>query len=161
MKEILQQYAACHLWANQRIIACLLKLPEELLNKEIPSSFSTIHTTLMHVWDAERIWWERLTLKEVKFAPLSFQGSTNDIARGLLEQDGLWASWLAETPEDALNELFSYRNSRGEPFEQPLSHVVMHLFNHGTYHRGQLVTMLRHCGVYNIPPTDFIVWSRS
>jgi uncharacterized damage-inducible protein DinB len=38
--------------------------------------------------------------------------------------------------------------------------MLLHLFNHGTYHRGQLVTMLRELGIEKIPPTDFIVWSR-
>jgi uncharacterized damage-inducible protein DinB len=38
--------------------------------------------------------------------------------------------------------------------------MLLHVFNHGTYHRGQLVTMLRQLGIENIPATDFIVWSR-
>jgi uncharacterized damage-inducible protein DinB len=36
----------------------------------------------------------------------------------------------------------------------------MHIFNHNTYHNGQLVTMLRALGVVTIPATDFIVWTR-
>jgi uncharacterized damage-inducible protein DinB len=38
--------------------------------------------------------------------------------------------------------------------------MLLHLFNHNTYHRGQLVTMLRQLGMDKIPATDFIVWSR-
>ncbi|MBD0288544.1 MAG: DNA polymerase, partial [Flavisolibacter sp.] len=38
--------------------------------------------------------------------------------------------------------------------------MLLHLFNHGTYHRGQLVNMLRQLEVSPIPQTDFIVWSR-
>jgi uncharacterized damage-inducible protein DinB len=39
--------------------------------------------------------------------------------------------------------------------------VFLHVLNHGTYHRGQLVNMLRQLGIEKIPQTDFIVWSRS
>ncbi|MGZ3851281.1 MAG: DinB family protein [Flavisolibacter sp.] len=38
--------------------------------------------------------------------------------------------------------------------------MLLHAFNHGTYHRGQLVNMLRQLGVDKIPGTDFIAWSR-
>ncbi len=55
---------------------------------------------------------------------------------------------------------FDYENSKGEQFKQPIFQMLLHVFNHGTYHRGQLVTMLRQLGVENIPATDFIVWSR-
>jgi uncharacterized damage-inducible protein DinB len=38
--------------------------------------------------------------------------------------------------------------------------MMLHVFNHGTYHRGQLVNMLRQLGIEKIPPTDFSVWSK-
>ncbi|MCW3088046.1 MAG: hypothetical protein JWQ78_1432, partial [Sediminibacterium sp.] len=38
--------------------------------------------------------------------------------------------------------------------------ILLHLFNHGTYHRGQLVTLLRQVGVEEIPRTDYIEFSR-
>jgi uncharacterized damage-inducible protein DinB len=37
-------------------------------------------------------------------------------------------------------------------------HVLHHIFNHSTYHRGQLVTMLRQLGSKDIPATDFIAF---
>ena len=39
--------------------------------------------------------------------------------------------------------------------------MLLHLFNHQTFHRGQLVTMLRQNGIEKIPATDFIVFSRT
>jgi uncharacterized damage-inducible protein DinB len=38
--------------------------------------------------------------------------------------------------------------------------VVMQVMNHGTYHRGQIVNMLRQVGQQKIPGTDFILWCR-
>jgi len=34
------------------------------------------------------------------------------------------------------------------------------VFNHSTYHRGQLVTMMRQLGETNVPVTDFIAFAR-
>jgi len=45
-------------------------------------------------------------------------------------------------------------------YKQPVCQMILHVFNHGTYHRGQLVNMLRQLGIEKIPQTDFIVWSR-
>ena len=45
-------------------------------------------------------------------------------------------------------------------FKQPTWQMLLHVFNHGTYHRGQLVNMLRQLGVSRIPATDFALWSR-
>jgi uncharacterized damage-inducible protein DinB len=33
-------------------------------------------------------------------------------------------------------------------FQQPIYQMLLHVFNHGTYHRGQLINMLRQLGVY-------------
>jgi uncharacterized damage-inducible protein DinB len=34
----------------------------------------------------------------------------------------------------------------GTPYSEPLVHLMQHLVNHGTYHRGQVTTMLRQLG---------------
>jgi len=38
--------------------------------------------------------------------------------------------------------------------------IIMTVINHGNYHRGQIVTLLRQLGVTTIPKTDYIEWVR-
>jgi uncharacterized damage-inducible protein DinB len=83
-----------------------------------------------------------------------------EIIKGLLVQNHQWAEWVSEATETALADVFTYQNLKGEQFTQPIFQMLIHVFNHGTYHRGQMVTMLRQLGVEKIPATDFIVWSR-
>ena len=64
MKELLKQYAAYNLWANKQLTDVLNKLPEEKHFAEIPSSFNNLYLTVLHMWDAESIWWQRLKLQE-------------------------------------------------------------------------------------------------
>ena len=161
MKELLQQFAAYHVWANQRLIDCILLLPEDSQVKEIRSSFPSLHATLMHLWDAENIWWQRMKMNDVVTPPsANFQGATRDVASALLHQDKLWESWVTSASVAAIEHVFHYQNTKREQFKQPIYQMLLHLFNHGTYHRGQLVTMLRQLGVENIPSTDFIIWTR-
>ena len=161
MKQILEQYAAYNVWANQKLIDTIQGLPAEISTTPFLSSFATIHATLLHVWDAESIWWQRMKLQEVVTAPSStFKGTTLDVCTALLHQDKLWETWIRNASPAAIDHVFMYKNSRQEQFKQPIYQMLLHVFNHATYHRGQLVNMLRQAGVEKIPQTDFIIWSR-
>ena len=83
-----------------------------------------------------------------------------DLSNGLLSQSKQYEDWVNNASELSLEHVFQYQNSKRESFKQPVYQVLLHVFNHSTYHRGQLVTMLRNLGVEKIPQTDFIVWSR-
>jgi uncharacterized damage-inducible protein DinB len=162
VKEMLQQYAAYNTWATQKLVEALQPVPSDLLEKEITGSFSSIHLLLLHIWDAESIWWQRLKLQEVITAPsMNFKGNAKDVAAALMHQDRLWENWVMNANDSALSHVFFYRNSKKEQFKQPVFQVLLHLFNHATYHRGQLVHAMRQIGMEKIPATDFIVWSRT
>ena len=161
MKELLQQLAVYNVWANQRLTDVILLLTEEQHQKEISSSFSSLHKTIFHMWDAESIWWQRMKLHERILRPSeNFTASTKDIVNGLMNQSRQWEEWISNASELSLSHVFQFQNSKKEHFKQPVYQMLLHLFNHDTYHRGQLVTMLRQSGIEKIPETDFIVWCR-
>lgn len=161
MKILLTQYSTYHQWANQLIIDTIEKLPASLQEQEVESSFKSLKATLLHMWDAEVIWWQRMKLLEIITPPSTeFSGSCTDIAKGLMQQSKQWHDWILNASEHMFEHEFIYFNSKREKFKQAVYQMLLHLFNHGTYHRGQIVTMLRQLEVDNIPPTDFIVWSR-
>ena len=160
MKDLLKQYASYNVWANQKMVNLLLTLPAETLQKEIASSFNSLHLTLLHMLDTEQVWYQRMKLQENIQSILRQTISTEDVAAGLINQSKQWEEWVDKNTIAGLEHVFAYQNMKGEAFKQPLYQMVLHLFNHQTYHRGQIVTMLRHAGVEAIPPTDFILWSR-
>lgn len=161
MKELLKQYAAYNAWANQKILDLILSLPEEKHQVEMMSSFPTIYRTALHIWDAETSWWQRVKLHERVVVPSeNFKASMQDLSNGLLNQSRQWEEWVNSASDLSLEHVFQYQNSKRESFKQPVFQVLLHVFNHSTYHRGQLVSMLRNLGVDKIPQTDFIIWSR-
>jgi uncharacterized damage-inducible protein DinB len=162
VKALLEQYAAYNIWANQRLLETILTLPESQLQQELSSSFASLYSTLMHLWDAESIWWQRIKMHDIVTAPsVHFKGSTRDVAAALLHQNNLWHSWIQTATPAALEHVFHYQNSKKEKFRQPTYEMLLHMFNHATYHRGQMVTMLRTLNVTTIPATDFIVYTRT
>jgi uncharacterized damage-inducible protein DinB len=162
MKEVLQQYTNYTIWASQLLAKSIANLSEEQLHREINSSFSSIYKTLLHIWDAESMWWQRFKLQEQVIRPSDgFAGNFEALNKKMLHQSKLWKEWVDNATEAALLHECMYTNTKNEHFKQPVYQILLHIANHGTYHRGQLVTMLRQLGVQQIPQTDLIVYSRA
>jgi uncharacterized damage-inducible protein DinB len=162
MKELLVAYASYNRWAHQTITAAILELDESLYHKEVKSSFPSLYATVMHVWDAESIWWQRMEGHSNILIPTKqFQPTMHEAVNGLLQQAGEWERFVSQADDENLQTEFEYKNLKGQPFRSGVWQVVHHLFNHGTYHRGQLVTMMRELGAASIPATDFIHWYRT
>ena len=161
MKDLLSQMAAYNIWANQKLLDIILALPEEKQQHEMPSSFRSLYTTVLHMLSAESVWWQRMRLQERVLPPMEhFKGSMQELSQELLQQNRQWQDWVNNATEPMLDHVFQYYNFQKESFKQPIFQMLLHVFNHGTYHRGQLVNMLRQLGIEKIPQTDFIVWSR-
>ena len=143
MKQLLQQYAAYNLWANKKMLEQISLLSEEQINKEIASSFPSLYKTVMHMMEVENVWWERLKLVEYTTLSGWFTGNFEALSKKLLEISAQWQSWIQNANEVNLTHVFAYQNSKREHFKQPVYEMLLHLFNHQTFHRGQLVTMLR------------------
>jgi len=161
MKELLNEYASYSFWANKILIEKLLQLPSDILHKETGSSFGSIYKTVFHLYQSEITWWERMNMQEQIQPPvIDVSESFEDLSKKYLAISKLLTEWVNESNENKLLHVFGYYNSKKEFFKQPVYQMMMQLFNHETYHRGQIITMLRQNGVEKVPATDFIVFSR-
>jgi uncharacterized damage-inducible protein DinB len=162
MKQLLQQYAAYNVWANKIITDRIAQLSIDIIDKETASSFSSLYKTVLHLMDVESLWWQRLKLVEHPTWPgKTFEGNFEQLTQELMSLSKQWYDWVSNANEVSLTHVFGYYNSKKEYFKQPAYEMLVHLFNHQTFHRGQLVTMMRQNGIEKIPATDFIVFSRS
>jgi uncharacterized damage-inducible protein DinB len=159
MKELLDQYARYNVWAHKKLLELINTLNMALHHQEVTSSFNSLYKTVFHVWGAEMIWWRRLNHEASRVSNDPFNLSMMDLSIALNELDERWMNWVLNREENGLKEELLYTNSKGEQFNQPYSQLLLHLFNHGTYHNGQIVTMLRQLKIEKIPQTDFIAWT--
>ncbi len=150
-------YAQYNIWANDRIANTLLLLEKQLLNKELPGSFPTIRKTLWHIWLAETAWLSRLNGKGWEATKVrEFSGTVNE----LISQ---WKETSVQFKEFTLFadlETLVHFEQKDETFAIPAREIIQTVCNHGTYHRGQIVSMLRQLGITHIPQTDYIEWVR-
>ncbi|MEP6834074.1 MAG: DinB family protein [Gemmatimonas sp.] len=57
------------------------------------------------------------------------------------------------------SRLITYRNSSGTEYSNSLEDILIHVAEHGVYHRGQVALLVRASGG-NAIPTDYILFTR-
>lgn len=161
MKDLLLSYVKYNLWANKRICERINQIDDVLCNTELKSSFKTIRLTLLHIWDAQQIWYLRLNGKSVTEWPGSnYTGSSKELIDSFLKQSEEMITLVESYTEEKLNSFCEFNDMKGNPHKIKTCDILQHCMNHATFHRGQLVTMLRELGVDNIPGTDYITYIR-
>jgi uncharacterized damage-inducible protein DinB len=163
INKITYQYTKYNLWANDLLFNLVEHhLPQDKRDHEIISSFPSVPKTIFHIWDAEYIWLKRLNGESLTEWPSkSFNGNFSEAIASINELDNAFIKYVQNLSDQNLLATIEYKNIEGITFSNPVWESVMHCMNHSTYHRGQLVTMLRQHGVTNIPSTDFITFCRS
>ena len=161
MKELIVQCAEYNVWANNRIINLLLKLEPGIAEKELTSSFPTLKATVIHMWSAESIWLQRLQLTEhPQWIQNSFAGSFEEACLECQKTSSIIEEFVKNQYDDrSFSHIVQFYDWKKLAHKMPVFQVLHHIFNHSTYHRGQLTTMLREAGIKEIPMTDFIVFA--
>jgi uncharacterized damage-inducible protein DinB len=147
-------------WATNRFFDALERLTPEQLHQDVKVSHGSMHGTLLHMIGAERIWLERW--KSLQPQPFLTAADAPDLAalkRIWTDTGKATAAWLGTLNDRKVNETFTMTTSAGKSFTHVYAHAFQHLVNHSTYHRGQIVAMLRQLGV-RPPVTDFIAFLR-
>ena len=158
---MISKYAAYNNWANSRILEIAEGLTVEQLNAEIISSFKNIRKTLYHIYDAEQIWYERITQVHQIDWPPSKHLTSNFDSLVLLKSSQNLQKLIDELGNTGLESITTYKDLKGNEFQNSNTVILHHVFNHSTFHRGQVATMLRQMGVALLPSTDFITYVRT
>lgn len=144
-------------WANILLLDTCRSNGEELFEKEAPSSFNSIGKTFMHIWDAQVIWLSRINgYSPTEFPSAQYNQAFRHVAHFFEEQNVSFSSSVKLLEEPILYTLCHYNDTKGNSHSQTIGDILLHCINHSTYHRGQIVTMLRQHGLQCIPSTDLI-----
>lgn len=151
---------AYNAWANQRLLEAAAGLDDEALTRDLGSSFPSVLATLAHIAASDWVWLRRWHGESPSGAPAEWDTASLDGVRGA------WAgveaersAFLASLDDAALDRALDYRNTAGRAYRSRMGEMLRHVVNHATYHRGQVVTMLRQLGAAP-PATDLIAYYR-
>ncbi|HEY1866278.1 MAG TPA: DinB family protein [Candidatus Acidoferrales bacterium] len=146
-------------WAHELTLdACAALTPEEF-TRDLASSFRSIRDTLVHISGAQWIWLERINGRSPAALPapdtcsdlMAVRAHWNEVHGNLL-------AFINGASATDLERVLEYRNPRGQ-YRTPIWQILMQLVNHGSYHRGQVTTMLRQLGATPVS-TDLIGFYR-
>src|SRR5271156_3071339 len=153
LKERLLAHTGYSAWGTTRVLDACAALTPEQLDKGLGASHSSILQTFRHVYDGERVWLRRLTEVDNEKLP---RGPAPEHSFEFLVQSwpALWDGyrrWIdAASEADLTLELLTVLPD-GARFCVPRWQIVLHAINHSTFHRGQIITMLR---VFDITPPN-------
>jgi len=150
-----------HYWARDRMLDAVEALTPEQFTREIGGSFKSVRDTLAHLYGAESIWYARWHGEAPTSLPTPemFPDSAA-MRRTWLDQERRMRAFIEALDDDALERVISYKMLSGQPGASMQWHMIQHLVNHASYHRGQVTTLLRQLGAAPPKSTDLITYYR-
>ncbi len=153
-------------WASDRMFTALEKLSDEQVSAVAISSFPSLRESVFHILAAEWLWLKRWKGDSPQ-ASIPPTGLSAEVWNGLTPHDkpsyeelsqlaGLKKfaadidrerdAFLRGMSDEDLLRASNYLDMSGKPHSEPLDELLQHVVNHGTYHRGQVTTLLRQAG---------------
>jgi len=134
-------------WANRRQLQAASKLPADQFAKALGSSFGSVRDTLAHIYGAEWLWLERFQGRSPSSLPDAAQFSdVRTLEARWNEFEPRLLNFVRGLTQADLDRVMEYKTLRFGVYKNPLWQSMQHLVNHGTYHRGQVTTLLRQLG---------------
>jgi uncharacterized damage-inducible protein DinB len=139
-------------WASRRLLDAVLTLPSEQQTRDLGSSHKGVLDTLAHIHFGDRIWLTRIHGEQ-------YQPPSDPIDVDWPRVQNAWEQWSDALSDDDVMRMVAYKDLKGNPYVTPVWQICLHVVNHATLHRGQVMAMLRQLGVPP-PPTDLIFYYR-
>jgi uncharacterized damage-inducible protein DinB len=151
-----------HYWARDRVLDAAAALAPEQFTRDMGSSFRSIRDTLVHFYSAEWAWCTRWNghspaghvppelFPDVATLRAKWTGLEADV-RAALERIGV----------EGVDRVIEYTMFNGDARASVFWHMVQHVVNHASYHRGQVTTMLRQLGATPPGSMDLVTYYRT
>jgi uncharacterized damage-inducible protein DinB len=142
--RVLYDYNA---WANRRQLEAVGKVSTEEFLRPMGSSFGSLRDTTAHIYGAESVWLDRFQGRSPGALPdvQQFQNVAG-LKEKWLEQEGRLLVFVGGLRQEDLDRVIEYKTFNFGVYRNALWQSMQHVVNHGTYHRGQVTTLLRQLG---------------
>jgi uncharacterized damage-inducible protein DinB len=145
-----QLMARYNRWMNERLYTLCAGLPDADRKRGRGAFFGSIHGTLNHLLWGDRMWMGRFVgppCTHPAFGADMF-ADFDALARERETTDRLMLDWAGKVSSAWLAAPLSYVSRvDGKTRSLPAAVAAVHMFNHGTHHRGQLTTLMNQAGI--------------
>ncbi|MBB1485463.1 DinB family protein [Oceanospirillum sediminis] len=156
MQQYLSKLSRYHRWATEKLFESVDLLSEDQYREDAGLYFGSIHNTLNHLLLVDQLWLARIQGVPYPVTDLGHEIETDlkALETALLNQCDLWFRECATLTDRRLEQVIKYRNMSGDPARIKNGDLLIHVFNHGTHHRGQISSALAKAGV-PVPAMDY------
>ena len=157
--NLLARYRA---WADRLTYEAVAALPPGELVRERPTLFKTIIGTLNHNYLIDRVWQAHLEGRDHGFKArnLVLHAGLEDLWAAQNDMNRWWIDWSEAQSDAQLDEVVSFRFIGGEASSMTRGAMLLHVVNHGSYHRGWIAEMFFDVPAKN-PTTDLPIFLRA
>lgn len=150
-----------HYWARDRALDAVAVLSPAQFAQDLGSSFGSVRDTLGHVYGADLVWWERWSGRSPAGLPPAAQfGDVASLRAAWRELEQQVRPFVCGLGAEGLARRLTYRGFNGQLATVTFAQMLQHVVNHGSYHRGQVTTLLRQLGVPPGKSMDLIAYCR-
>lgn len=148
-----------HRWAQTKMFEVIRTLTAEQLHQDLKTSYKSTLETLGHMYKAEAVWSARLKgdVERSQLSSIAVPETWSVLEQAWKPVLDALVEW-ARTEQDWSADV-RYANSTGKEFVTPKWQVNLHLVNHASYHRGQIMGLVRQLGG-SAQGTDLIIYYR-
>jgi len=153
------ELAAFNNWADNQVMEWLTQVTDQQWNKPAISSFGSVRDTALHIVSAKKIWIDTWTdLPNPAYLSVGFNGSKNELINIWTKSCEDLTSFIENYPVEDYTKPVTVKKPNGELCTMEFKKTFPHMVNHASYHRGQLVTLLRQSGFSNLSNTDLFTY---
>jgi uncharacterized damage-inducible protein DinB len=150
-----------HYWARDRVLNAAATLSPEQFTRDLGSSFKSVRDTLAHLYAAEFAWYSRWQGQSpTSLTPADQFPDVESIRSAWTEHEQRVRGYLEALGENGVGNVIEYKLLNGAPGASPFWQMLQHIVNHGSYHRGQVTTMIRQLGGAPAKSLDMIAFYR-
>jgi len=159
LKQYFTDLAAYNSWADQKAIDWLSQITDEQWEQVNVSSFSSIRQTAVHIASAEKIWIDFWTgAAKPIYLSAEFAGNKDELLAIWQKASYELEAFIKSHPGEDLMRSVSFIYPNGNTGHMLYYQTFAHIVNHSTYHRGQLVTILRQTGFDRFTSIDLATY---
>lgn len=152
LQNLATRFLHYNLWANERLTFWLATIEPSIIYQHTGSSFGTIDRTIQHILSAQSYWYAIISEQQINEFDLPVrEKAVGQVIADLIINSTRLVNDFSMFTEQQLVEVINASDSSQSRYE-----YILHLVNHSSYHRGQIVTLCRALGIRGeIPVTDY------
>ena len=153
----LRRLVAYNQWANEKVLNAIEGMTADELARPVDAYFGSVGKNLQHVLGAMRVWLARWKAETPPSLQAAITGPWHD---EYAATHAAYRAFVESLTDASAGRIVDYKDTKGNPYQNPLDQLISHVVNHGTHHRAETGVLLERIG-RSPGDMDYILYCRT